>query len=546
LLPKKNSFAVDYWGYFNGSNNINGFLNLTVLGYPQFTENDSNNFNSNLNYAKANILEKIIYPTKGYTKFEYELNEFDNLIAYHGTNTPIINYGAGLRIKSVTNFNFDDNIISKKNYSYYGGKSLLKRVLTKESFQHWSDCNRIVSETTIVTSSNSNCINQSNNIEGDYIGYDKVIIKEEGSTDNGSIEKTFSNSEFNAINPYNEFTSAQYYLNPNSIDNGSLLTEKIFDSTNHLKLSKQYKYQNVVANLDTYGMAVQSDGVRVVYGTHGNDNIINCTDIVVLPRCLLTFYPIYDKFSRLIEESSYESFDSGSFAKKSMFEYDSKNNLVVKTDKVLPNTIISKTVTSMTYNNNINHLNKHIFKLPLEKRVQENETLEKSTNYFYDDLQYTKLARIEEHSRGGNSDEFTRKIFYDLYDNKNNVLEYHLENGIYTSIIWGYRQTLPIAKIENIRYSDLESYIGTIQNTSNEIDSSELFNQLKAFRTLISSQFPNAMITTFTHLPLVGVETITDPKGKTNTYTYDSLNRLQYVKDNDGNILSENEYHFRP
>ena len=53
------------------------------------------------------------------------------------------------------------------------------------------------------------------------------------------------------------------------------------------------------------------------------------------------------------------------------------------------------------------------------------------------------------------------------------------------------------------------------------------------------------MITTYTYIPLIGVSTITDPKGNTMTYTYDSFGRLQNVKDKDGNILSENEYHYK-
>jgi len=53
------------------------------------------------------------------------------------------------------------------------------------------------------------------------------------------------------------------------------------------------------------------------------------------------------------------------------------------------------------------------------------------------------------------------------------------------------------------------------------------------------------MVTTYTYIPLVGVSTITDPKGDKITYTYDAFNRLQSVKDKDGNILTENEYRYK-
>ena len=56
---------------------------------------------------------------------------------------------------------------------------------------------------------------------------------------------------------------------------------------------------------------------------------------------------------------------------------------------------------------------------------------------------------------------------------------------------------------------------------------------------------PNAMVSTYTHIPLKGVRTVIDPKGDKQTYHYDNFNRLQFVKDSSGNILSENEYHYK-
>ncbi|WP_374670182.1 RHS repeat domain-containing protein [Flavobacterium sp. NRK F7] len=53
------------------------------------------------------------------------------------------------------------------------------------------------------------------------------------------------------------------------------------------------------------------------------------------------------------------------------------------------------------------------------------------------------------------------------------------------------------------------------------------------------------MVTTYTYKPSVGVSTITDPKGNRISYHYDGFNRLEFVKDKDGNILSENKYHYK-
>jgi hypothetical protein len=53
------------------------------------------------------------------------------------------------------------------------------------------------------------------------------------------------------------------------------------------------------------------------------------------------------------------------------------------------------------------------------------------------------------------------------------------------------------------------------------------------------------MITTITYKPSIGISTITDPKEDVITYHYDGFNRLEFVKDKNNNILSENKYHYK-
>jgi YD repeat-containing protein len=131
-----------------------------------------------------------------------------------------------------------------------------------------------------------------------------------------------------------------------------------------------------------------------------------------------------------------------------------------------------------------------------------------------------------------------KKLTYDSYDSAGNLTQYTPEGGASVTIIWGYNKTQPIAKIENATTAQVMIALGVIDLSA--VNESNL-GAINALRQVLSS----AMVTTYTHIPLVGVSSITDPKGQTVYYNYDGLGRLQNVKDANGNILNENQYHYK-
>ena len=87
-LPSFGSYSKDYWGYYNGANNS------ALCASPKYVLNNNNEIvyaqdllgNSNrmasAELCKVGMLKKIIYPTGGYTTFEFESNRFNDEFYY--------------------------------------------------------------------------------------------------------------------------------------------------------------------------------------------------------------------------------------------------------------------------------------------------------------------------------------------------------------------------------------------------------------------------------------------------------------------------------
>lgn len=91
IMPLKTSFAQDYWGYFNGIDNRHLIPDLSFLHYGMFPGYETipdatiqwlngGNTAPDKSLMTAYMLNKVTYPTGGYTQFTYEPNSFTNQI----------------------------------------------------------------------------------------------------------------------------------------------------------------------------------------------------------------------------------------------------------------------------------------------------------------------------------------------------------------------------------------------------------------------------------------------------------------------------------
>lgn len=198
-----------------------------------------------------------------------------------------------------------------------------------------------------------------------------------------------------------------------------------------------------------------------------------------------------------------------------------------------------------------NLVNSNVVSIPLKT-----ESYRSGTKIFEEKIVYAKDATtsnllMPKYLYGKKGADFSgnvleKKMTYNSYDSKGNITESIQENGIPVSYIWGYNKTKLVAKLENIAYVNIPSnLISDIQNASNIYNNeNNILNALNSLRT--NSALSAARITTFTYKPFIGLSTVTDFKGDRTTYTYDTLNRLQFIKDNSGNIVTEKQYNYKP
>jgi YD repeat-containing protein len=243
--------------------------------------------------------------------------------------------------------------------------------------------------------------------------------------------------------------------------------------------------------------------------------------------------------------------DNGdSIINETNYTYNSRD-LIKSTSSVVNNsTLIENVAYPFDCNSSLcsTMVEKNMINYPLKKEIFRDSEKISSTEIVYKNWISGVIApELVKTSKGALTLE--NRLKYNNYDEKGNLLEVQQENNVKVSYIWGYNKTLPVAKLENISYNNIPvALITAIQtatnsNIANEID---ILYALNGLRISTDANMVKAMITTYTYKPLVGLTTLTDPKGDTQTFTYDSFGRLQYVKDNNGNILNENEYHFRP
>ncbi|NOU62336.1 BACON domain-containing protein [Marinifilum caeruleilacunae] len=130
-------------------------------------------------------------------------------------------------------------------------------------------------------------------------------------------------------------------------------------------------------------------------------------------------------------------------------------------------------------------------------------------------------------------DKYNLDFKIEKYNSAGRVLQYQTKSGISVVILWDDKNIYPMAKIEGIAYDDVEEYDSKPAN----YNSQQYYSSLKL-------AVPDAIITTYSYLSLIGMTSMTDTNGVSTIYEYDDFGRLSCLKDNNDNILQTYHYNY--
>ena len=137
------------------------------------------------------------------------------------------------------------------------------------------------------------------------------------------------------------------------------------------------------------------------------------------------------------------------------------------------------------------------------------------------------------------------RIVYNDYNTYGNPL-YIVKDGVDQVVyIWSYKGQYPIAEIKGATYTDVKAALGNYTDTQVETlaakpDPTADMATINNLRT----KLPNALVTIYTYKPLVGILTMTDPRGVLTKYDYDSFGRLIKVT-RDNKVIETYDYHYK-
>lgn len=459
-----------------------------------------------------------------------------NSITYNG-----INYGGGLRIREIRNYDEDNSLTSSTSYDYTlddgstSGINMLplpridddvaytkgSNIIScyQESFFHMWFTNTINSAVNVNTFTSLNSV---------PVGYSQVTVTK---NDSRTVSKYYNWPPID----YEHLKKGVAYDN---LLNGTIKERRIYSRNGTLYQRQLWDYELLVDSTTTINAYAKdfAMGAEVSLDEYGLDNFM---------RYRIITYPFINQ--RIVSSSEITETRRGDSAVRDSFSYIYDNryqpSLITKaTEHTGKNeTVLVKYPYDTSFANVAVYDTmqcRNMLSYPIETiKSIGGETVSRSRN---DYSLVNDLPLLTSRKWAQGSEQYRERIAM-RYDSSGNCIEAVRNDGVPVTYLWSYKNTLPVAMIEGMGYDEVVSLISSSLNAS-LIHCTSPGNILQTIRNSLSSH--DVLVTTYTYDPLFGILSETVPNGDTTTYEYDSVGRLIRVRDHDGRIISSYEYNY--
>ena len=544
------SLSKDHWGFYNGRPR-DGHGDL--IGIPNFhsfwsdvhgthnqtyTAGGTADREPNALAAMSMMLKTLTYPTKGYTEFLYEGNR-------DAANRPT----GGIRIKDIISYTAQNEIASHKSYTYGGGHC-----------EYYPTTDLYLQHDAVATENydgRRTTISEHSPIplspKGSSVTYNQVTESEGEKTTIYMYDTNNAYTYERLDNPYYSITgesNPQFKLFANNYKPwtyGSLIYKKIL-SPGYERV-ELYNYQDSLLNTIHDLVMTQrlfpirtggyySDQESMEQDFHSRYSLYafaNRYHHSGLKRQIGT--SIKEKWSNGQEITTDEEYEYGNASyplqKTAVKTTDSKGQSIRTTYKYPYDYPSDPVYQDMTQKRRIGS--------PVEE-VQINVTLNKELKKISRDhsLFNTSSPQISAIRASAGGAALETEVTADRYDSRGHILQQTDKDGLVTSFIFGYGQLYPVAQIVGADYNTAIALVTPSVLDNSSTSETDLRNHLSALRTGL----PNAQVTTYTYKSLVGMTSMTDPRGQTTRYEYDNFQRLSTIKDHNGDIVKQYCYNY--
>ncbi|MDR0231504.1 MAG: hypothetical protein LBI82_05230 [Dysgonamonadaceae bacterium] len=545
----------DHWGYYCD--------NTSTQAPPEFTDNnyrESHYDEFNFYKVLSGMLQKITYPTGGYTKYYYDEHTIDSKVTKDLThnNNPYLAPGGlagGVRIKRITNYaNSNDSVYREFNYVYDDG-AYSGILLHSPRYYRKVDANPTNSDNIKNCYGNifypsqqeifSSYGNYTHTQDQTHVAYSEVI---ENFPDGSYTIYTYSDykllpdleydktmikkiSEIQSSTPaYPDNFYAQY--DSRHTQRGKLIAKRQFSNQYKLVYSEEYKYNynKALKYVPTVKLAYSyfylsklfvddyplEQVVKITYPQNSNQNPV-----------IETASLVYNDLGQIIDETVTNS-TGQSISVKMQFINDISsvsresvhNNMVAKN-------IIDRPVRIQTSVLNSGVIAGGYFKFKSKDNgfiyLAEEQKAKISTPLSSSNFQFDSYLKVENSY---------------IYDDVGNIIQETDKRGMNTVYIRSGIYLL--AEIQNASLDQVKSISG-LNNIQNKLNIDKLSQtQINALYDIVGTH-----VTVWEYKPMVGVSMIIDSKKSKTFFFYDNDGRLIETRDNDDNVISRNKYHYK-